>query len=981
MGILKKIPLLTVVLLLGTVAWGQVVVHEIPSPSTTAVGLCWDGSALWVSDNTRSLYRVNPVTGAVTRTLTGPINGSDGLAFENGYLWTVSRIASNVQVFRVDTLNGAAVDSIPDPTAGQAGGVCWDGSALWFSVYWPSDRYLRFDPETLDTLALFDAVANQPFGMGWDGNTLWSSSIDTDGDRVYRIDPATGAVLWSFTLPAHASAPNRRPRGVAWDGQYLWIIAYAQNNFDIKIFQYDVSNAVDPDIDFSEIHHNYGSIVVGFPVTWTTQAANIGNSTLRIDSAVFTVGSAYELLSPLTFPVNLAPLATQAFTIRFDPPAAEPFADTLRVYSDDPDENPFVITLTGIGLANEGDIDVFPTLIPFGQVRIGSPVLSTARELEIVNLGSGTLTVTGFELNGDQAFHWDHIAFPLAIDSHSTYTTRVWFNPTEVRGYNAVLDISSDDPDEPSALVILEGFGAEIPTEGGEVLWYFDGSSSSFDNGINAVTYLGDVDGDGTADVVAASDNGKIYCLNGSSTQAADTFWTYNTRADPNHSGVVYYERGLSVCPDLTGDGVNEVLIGTSGGSRSVYALSGADGTELWMFDTHIWNDGGWVYEVYPIEDINNDFIPDVVACAGDNGSGTGPRRVFAMSGASGQLLWASAESAAFFCVRTIADVTGDGIDEVIGGNTNGSVYCFNGVTGATVWTATVGIGSPVFVLLAMGNANPEQTQTEDVVVASAYNGVYCLDGGNGSRIWTVPLSSTVYELAVGGEMTGDNVREVYYGTVNGRVGCLDGATGIQVWQQTADPHSSANVLCMYSIPDVTGDDVPDIIAGTLGNNIVLLNGWDGQRQWATIGVGPAAAIDAIGILPDIDGNDSWEILAGNREGIVQALSGGQLVNDISDRNGAPITNFSLGAAYPNPFNSRTIIPYELPRAGSVHLAVYDLLGRRIVTLLDEMQPAGAHVLSWNGADGNGQALPTGIYFVQMRSGSFSAVSKIALLR
>ncbi|MBU0507842.1 choice-of-anchor D domain-containing protein [bacterium] len=984
MGIVRKIPLFAFALLLSSASLGQVLVHEIPSPTANAVGLCWDGSALWVSDYSRSLRRVDPVTGAVTRTITGPVNGSDGLAFENGYLWTVSRVTSIVKVFKVDTTSGNAVDSIPDPTAGWAGGAAWDGSALWFSVYYPNDRIMRVNPATLDTLALFAAPGDQPFGLAWDGTTLWNSSTDTGADRIYRMDPATGAVLWSFVLPPHQSEPSRRPRGLAWDGQYLWVLAYAQSNPPtVKIFKYDVSNANNPDIHFSDSLRNYGSIVVGFPVSWTTNARNVGNAMLRLDSARFASGAAYALLQPVTFPINLAPAAVQSFVIRFDPPAAGSYPDTLRVYSNDPDENPYPIVLRGVGLANEGDIDVFPTVIPFGEVRINPPpVLSTTRPLDIVNLGSGTLTVNSFTLTGDNAFYWDPIPLPLAIDSQATYTTRIWFNPTAVQAYSAVLNIASNDPDEPVVSVILEGFGSDVPVDGGGVLWYFDASTPYHDNSINSVQSLSDVNGDGIHDVIAASGNGLIYCLNGSSTQFADTFWTYYTRADPNHSGVVYYERGMSACPDLTGDGVDEVIIGTSGGSRSVYALSGADGTELWMFDTHIWGGGGWVYEVYPIEDVTGDFVPDVLGCAGDDGSGTGPNRVFALSGASGQMIWNAAPSSAFFTVRTIGDVTGDGIDDVVAGDTDGNVFGYSGTSGASLWSALVGADSPVFALLSLGsNANPGQTTTEDVAVASAYEGVFCLDGGNGAQIWFVETTSTVYELAVGGDVTGDNINEVYFGMTNGRVMCLDGATGIQVWSVTADPNGSANVLSLTTVPDVTGDGVRDIVAGTLGNNVVLLNGWDGSREWATIGIGPASAIDALGVLPDIDRNDSWEILVGNRGGLVQALSGGQLVSDAPSPPMPAVTRYSLGVAYPNPFNARTVIPYALEREGHLRMNVFDVLGRRVAILWDAPQAAGAHEISWNGSSADGRILPSGIYFVQLRTGTFSAASKITLLK
>ncbi|MBM3325313.1 MAG: choice-of-anchor D domain-containing protein, partial [Calditrichaeota bacterium] len=537
------------------------------------------------------------------------------------------------------------------------------------------------------------------------------------------------------------------------------------------------SNAVNPDIDFSSSSHDFGAHVVGFPVVWATEATNIGNMNLVLDSARFFGGLAYNLLDPDAFPVTVAPGAVSVFVIEFDPSEAGFFRDTLAVYSNDPDEDPFLISLVGTGLPDEGDIDVIPPTVNFGQVRISNPVLSTSRTAQVWNIGSGVLTISSVEVEGE-GFSMDPIVVPLDLDSSSHVLTRVWFAPTEVRDYEGILRIVSDDPDESIFEVSLSGVGDDTPYDGGEIFWYF-WAQGDWQNGINSITWIPDMNGDGIADVMAASDNHLVYCINGSSCGIGDTLWTYDTGADPMHSGVVWYERGMSVCPDITGDGISDVLIGTSGGSRSVYALSGAEGEELWMFDTRYWGGGGWVYEVYPISDINGDFIADVLAAAGDDGNGTGPNKAFALSGGSGELLWEGPASVAYFCVRTVEDVTGDEIPDVVAGDTDGGVMGFDGASGAPIWQATVGLGSPVFVLVAMGNANPHQTQTEDVAVASAYQGIYCLDGGNGARIWFADMTSTVYEIAAGSDITGDDIQEVYTGTVGGRLICLDGASGM----------------------------------------------------------------------------------------------------------------------------------------------------------------------------------------------------------
>lgn len=103
-------------------------------------------------------------------------------------------------------------------------------------------------------------------------------------------------------------------------------------------------------------------------------------------------------------------------------------------------------------------------------------------------------------------------------------------------------------------------------------------------------------------------------------------------------------------------------------GKQKVYAISGKDGNVIWMYDTHQYGGGGWVYEVSYTDDLNGDGIVEVLACAGDDGSGTGPRRAFMFSGADGNMIWERLLNYAVFSVCAIGDITGDGINDVIGG-------------------------------------------------------------------------------------------------------------------------------------------------------------------------------------------------------------------------------------------------------------------------------------------------------------------------
>jgi len=84
---------------------------------------------------------------------------------------------------------------------------------------------------------------------------------------------------------------------------------------------------------------------------------------------------------------------------------------------------------------------------------------------------------------------------------------------------------------------------------------------------------------------------------------------------------------------------------------------------------------------------------------------------------------------------------------------------------------------------------------------------------------------------------------------------------------------------------------------------------------------------------------------------------------------------------YPNPFNSHIRIAYNTTVQGRVALEVWNILGQRVATLVDEVQNTGLHVVNWPGETQSGIALPTGLYFARLSSGERTKVTKLLLIR
>jgi hypothetical protein len=94
-------------------------------------------------------------------------------------------------------------------------------------------------------------------------------------------------------------------------------------------------------------------------------------------------------------------------------------------------------------------------------------------------------------------------------------------------------------------------------------------------------------------------------------------------------------------------------------------------------------------------------------------------------------------------------------------------------------------------------------------------------------------------------------------------------------------------------------------------------------------------------------------------------------------------TRYALDS-YPNPFNPSTRVRFAIPEpAGPVPvvLRVYDIAGRLVQTLAAGEYGPGFHDVMWNGTDGRGQAVGTGVYLIHLRAGAWSGHKKVALIK
>ena len=187
-------------------------------------------------------------------------------------------------------------------------------------------------------------------------------------------------------------------------------------------------------------------------------------------------------------------------------------------------------------------------------------------------------------------------------------------------------------------------------------------------------------------------------------------------------------------------------------------------------------------------------------------------------------------------------------------------------------------------------------------------------------------------------------------------------------WSATSrvSPFSGATILCL-TVHDTI------LYAGTLNRGIYFST--NGGKQWVdgNYGLGSRSVFTL-----ELAGANLFAGVPSNigSLGSVVRRPLSEMPTEVRERYRQNPNEFYLGQNYPNPFNPTTVIPFSLQSKSFVSLKIYDLIGRVIATIISEELSAGNYLKQWN-ADG----LSSGVYFCQLRAGSFVEMKKIMLMR
>ncbi len=103
---------------------------------------------------------------------------------------------------------------------------------------------------------------------------------------------------------------------------------------------------------------------------------------------------------------------------------------------------------------------------------------------------------------------------------------------------------------------------------------------------------------------------------------------------------------------------------------------------------------------------------------------------------------------------------------------------------------------------------------------------------------------------------------------------------------------------------------------------------------------------------------------------------------DINDELPQELPNgYSLSQNYPNPFNLSTTIRYTLPTRSKVNISIYNVMGRKVNTIVDGTKSAGSYTAYWDGTDKAGKVVSSGVYLYRFHAGDFVESKRMLLLK
>ncbi len=777
-------------------------------------GMTYDGSHLWVTDHPGSssnpaiAYELD-MTGNIVSQFNLPDHYMSGIAYDNGDIWVATYYDPDGHIYKVNSL-GNILQDFPAPD-NQPWDLCMENDYLWMADYW-GDALYKIDTEDGSLIESYASEGVDPAGIVFDGTYLWycDNGQDYQQDLLYKVDlggegtpginlgfdefnfeqvivgeqsltdlPVTNTgtadlEIYSvvFSIPQYSSTfqppliilPNETAY-LAIDfepdsyGEFPAVMTISSNDpvnpeEDVSLNGFGIFQEQDIAVFPTEI--NFGNIRVGAVTGEFVEILNQGEenliiSTVQFDTEWFFYGDTE------TFPITIQTNEIYNLRVWFSPFSETNFEGIMNIFSNDPDENPVSVSLSGTA-----EEMTFPIGQMIWQFQINTSYDNTPKAITPISDISGD--------GIDDVIISSEDGYVRCFNGNSSGTADVlWENEIgsvhSQLGLTMIDDINNDDFMD---IIIGTAWGDRsihaLSGLTGEIIWTHDTHEYGGGGWVYQVHVKYDYNDDGIPDVLAATGNDqdytgpqRIYCLDG---LTGNSIWEFYT------PGSKYSVIGIE---DSNGDGIPDVVGGGSNLGETqgiVYGINGDNGNELWSFNvsgstvwaleqtdhlnwngvkeiiagdfsgnyycldpadgSEIWNGSignAIILRFIKLDDVNNDNFPDLYF------THSGFNNALVVDGHSGDQIWNQPVADQPWNAARIEDISGDGINDLLVGTLYNSNYGYflNGADGSVL--GSVNVGTPVDAIASIPDIAGDGSM--EMVVGGRNGWVYCYSGGN----------------------------------------------------------------------------------------------------------------------------------------------------------------------------------------------------------------------------------------------------------
>ena len=207
-----------------------------------------------------------------------------------------------------------------------------------------------------------------------------------------------------------------------------------------------------------------------------------------------------------------------------------------------------------------------------------------------------------------------------------------------------------------------------------------------------------------------------------------------------------------------------------------------------------------------------------------------------------------------------------------------------------------------------------------------------------------------------------------------------------ECWSNPGDKFN-LEIAAPMATPDAI--DVPDYVVPVDEQYVVAWStvaGANNYRLYEDGGLILIAVDTQAALSQDTEGDYVYSVVACDECDCSDAITASPVeVREVTDVQEIPSeelpSEFTLSQNYPNPFNPVTNIDFALPRAAHVRMEVFNILGGKVCTLVDEYLSAGYKSVEWDGRSSSGRVVSSGIYLFRITAGEFSACRKALLMK